>query len=167
MSSGSGAADRRAGLPSSGEVPAEHNAIAPGANASAVRLIDYVGNDFVFLLFWKPSFLLTLIPPFVFFSGGMALSSIEAPADRNASATDGADTSKKVRHILQTLQMISNYYYSANLAPFWIAQIHAQAICQPKGENIAGLSPMENPKGSLAIRPKQKSVAANYRQKVS
>ena len=51
MSSGSGAADRRAGRPSSGEVPAEHNAIASGANASAVRLIDYVGNDFVFLLF--------------------------------------------------------------------------------------------------------------------
>ena len=51
MSSGSGAADRRASRPSSGEVPAEHNAIAPGANASAVRLIDYVGNDFVFLLF--------------------------------------------------------------------------------------------------------------------
>ena len=61
---------------------------------------------------------------------GTALSSIEAPADRNASATDGADTSKKVRHILQTLQMISNYYYFANLAPFWIAQIRAQATNQ-------------------------------------
>ena len=33
------------------EAPAEHNTITSGANASAVRRHDYIGNDFVFLLF--------------------------------------------------------------------------------------------------------------------
>ena len=92
MSSGSGAADRRAGLPSSGEVPAEHNAIAPGANASAVTLIDYVGNDFVFFTLFK-TFLPTRLSsstciPFQI-TLGTASSSSEVPADLNARASVG------------------------------------------------------------------------------
>ena len=57
---------------------------------------------------------------------GTASSSSKAPADRSASADDGAHASKKVRHFLKELYIILFCYSLATFLLFRLAQICAQ-----------------------------------------
>merc|ERR1711966_258921 len=57
---------------------------------------------------------------------GTASSSSKAPADRSASAADGANASEKVRHFLKELYIILFCYSFATFLLFRLAQICAQ-----------------------------------------
>jgi hypothetical protein len=90
---------------SSGQPPADRNTTASaGGNVSAeVRLMLLILKCFTFLISRLLTFLSSSISTPFQRTPGLAGSSSEVPADRNASVSDGANVSAKVRHILHML----------------------------------------------------------------
>ena len=89
---------------------------------------------------------------------GLASSSSKVPADQNASASDGANASAKVRHILHLLSMVLYCHSFGNLSPFWPAQICAKATNQK--ENFFQVSLLRKQQQGSLTNPRNSYLRA-------